>query len=100
MFEHAALGLKPSTTATTICEMRYYKGYAGDLILPTSGARCKLFLKSLTGKTQRCQKLPYNVDLLNWAHGSSDQKAPYLDRVKEIWAGPNVRFAFGSDHAK
>ena len=94
MFENAVLGLKPSTTAGKICAVRYFHVIHGRSDFTTAGVRYKLLLKSLSKKMPGVQKLPYNMDLLDWVYQNLVRKSPLTPRIKETWAGLTLGFFF------
>ena len=87
MFEHAVLGLKPSTTTGQICAIRYFHVIRGRADFSAPGVRYKPPRKSLTKRLPISQKLPYNVDLMTWEHGNFFLKGRNPRKIKEIWAG-------------
>ena len=94
MFERSVLGLKPSPTAGKVSAIRYFHAIHGRPDFTASGVRCKLLMRSLTKRLPCCQKLPYNMDLMNWVHRHFFLNAPLAHRIKEIWAGLNLGFSY------
>ena len=94
MFEHAVLGLRPSTTTGTICAIRYFHVIHGRSDFTAAGVRYKHLLKSHNERFPSCQKLPYKIDLSTWVRESFLWGAPDSPRIKEIRAGVNLGFAF------
>ena len=86
--------MKPSTTTGKICAVWYFHVIHGRPDFPTAWVRYKLLLKSLTKRLPSVQKLPYNVDLLSWAHEHFEMKAPHSMTIDETWAGMRLSFFF------
>ena len=94
MFENSVLCLKPSTTAGKICAIRYFHIIHGRQDFTTAGVRYKMLLKSLTKKQPSVQKLPFNVDLVQWLWGKIHTLGQWTTKVQEMWAGLNLGFFF------
>ena len=102
MFENTVLGLKPSTAAGKLCDGRYFHIIHGRPDFTLAGVRCKFLLKSLTRRQPSVQKLPYNMDLLNWLRTNFVVLGMRLPKIREVRAGLNPGFFFlmGASGAK
>ena len=92
MFEHAASGLKPSTTQGEVIAVRYYRVVNGWPDFTTSGPRYKLPTKTLRAIAPACRELPYIAELITWVKRNFSDIGKGMPRANAIWEALDLSF--------